>query len=53
MKYELKIEFKEKDQLESIIQKSYFEDGTMGKLVGKKLTSRFKKKIHFLLYLKV
>jgi hypothetical protein len=36
MKYELKIEFKEKEQLESIIQKSYFEDGTKGKLVGKK-----------------
>jgi hypothetical protein len=36
MKYELKIEFKEKDELEKMIQKSYFEDGTMGKLIGKK-----------------
>jgi hypothetical protein len=36
MKYELKIEFKENNQLESTIKKSYFEDGTMGKLVGKK-----------------
>lgn len=36
MKYELKIEFKEKDELEKMIQRSYFEDGTMGKLVGKK-----------------
>jgi hypothetical protein len=36
MKYELKIEFKEKEQLENTIQKSYFEDGTKGKLVGKK-----------------
>jgi len=36
MKYELKIEFNEKEQLKSTIQKSYFEDGTKGKLVGKK-----------------
>jgi hypothetical protein len=36
MKYELKIEFKDNDQLETVIQKSYFEDGTKGKLVGKK-----------------
>ena len=36
MKYELKIEFKEKDELEKMIQRSYFEDGTMGKLIGKK-----------------
>lgn len=36
MKYELKIEFKEKEQLKQIIEKSYFEDGTKGKLVGKK-----------------
>jgi hypothetical protein len=36
MKYELKIEFKDKKQLETTIQKSYFEDGTLGKLVGKK-----------------
>jgi hypothetical protein len=36
MKYELKIEFKDGEQLEKVIQKSYFEDGTLGKLVGKK-----------------
>jgi hypothetical protein len=36
MKYELKIEFKIKEELERVIQSSYFEDGTMGKLVGKK-----------------
>jgi len=36
MKYELKIEFKDNQQLEQVIQKSYFEDGTLGKLVGKK-----------------
>lgn len=36
MKYELKIEFKDKDQLKSVIESSYFEDGTKGKLVGKK-----------------
>jgi hypothetical protein len=36
MKYELKIEFKETDQLKSIIDKSYFDDGTRGKLVGRK-----------------
>ena len=36
MKYELKIEFKDNQQLEKVIQKSYFEDGTLGKLVGKK-----------------
>lgn len=35
MKYELKIEFKDKDQLEKVIQKSYFEDHSLGKLVGK------------------
>ena len=34
MKYELKIEFKEKDELEKMIQKSYFEDGSKGKLIG-------------------
>jgi len=36
MKYELKIEFKIKEELERVIQSSYFEDGTMGKLVGKR-----------------
>lgn len=36
MKYEIKIDFKDTQTLESVIQKSYFEDGTLGKLVGKK-----------------
>jgi len=36
MKYELKIEFKNKEKLIDVIQKSYFENGNMGKLVGKK-----------------
>jgi hypothetical protein len=36
MKYEIKIEYKQAEQLEKTIQKSYFEDGTKGKLVGKK-----------------
>ena len=36
MKYELKIEFKDGPQLEDIIQKTYFAEGNLGKLVGKK-----------------
>ena len=36
MKYELKIDYKKNLELDQVIQKSYFEDGTMGKLVGKK-----------------
>ncbi len=36
MKYELKIEIKDKSQLSQVIQDSYFTDGTKGKLVGKK-----------------
>ena len=36
MKYELKIEFQDEKQLENVIQSSYFEDGQLGKLVGKK-----------------
>lgn len=36
MKYEIKINFTKKDELEKVIQESYFEDGTLGKLVGKK-----------------
>ncbi len=35
MKYELKIEYKDNNQLKSCIEKSYFELGTRGKLVGK------------------
>jgi len=34
MKYELKIEFKEKERLINVIQKSYFDGGNLGKLVG-------------------
>jgi hypothetical protein len=36
MKHELKIEFKEKERLEELIQESYFKDSSMGKLIGKK-----------------
>lgn len=36
MKYEIKIDFKDAQQLQEVIQSSYFEDGTLGKLVGKK-----------------
>jgi hypothetical protein len=35
MKYELKIEFKDNEQLKSIISKTYFDDGNNGKLKGK------------------
>jgi len=35
MKYELKIEYKDSDQLKNIIEKSYFEHGNNGKLRGK------------------
>lgn len=35
MKYELKIEYKDNNQLKSIIDKSYFENGNNGKLRGK------------------
>lgn len=36
MKYELKIEFKDKEKLENIIKSSYFEDNNNGRLKGKK-----------------
>jgi hypothetical protein len=36
MKYELKIEYKDKSQLNQVIEESYFKDGTKGKLVGQK-----------------
>jgi hypothetical protein len=35
MKNELKIEFSNKEILENLIQKSYFESGQNGKLLGK------------------
>jgi hypothetical protein len=36
MKYEMKIEFKDESQLKDVIEKSYFEEGNLGKLIGKK-----------------
>jgi hypothetical protein len=36
MKYEMKIEFKDELQLKEVIEKSYFEEGNLGKLIGKK-----------------
>jgi hypothetical protein len=36
MKYELKIEIKDKQQINNCIEESYFKDGTKGKLIGKK-----------------
>lgn len=38
MKSELKIEFKNDEVLNQLIQKSYFEDGQMGTLKGKQNT---------------
>jgi hypothetical protein len=35
MKYEMKIEFKNDDQLKEVIERSYFEGDNLGKLVGK------------------
>jgi hypothetical protein len=36
MKYEMKIEFKDDEQLKNVIDQSYFHDGNNGKLIGKK-----------------
>ena len=36
MKYELKIEYKDRTKLESLIQESYFSNDSRGKLIGKK-----------------
>jgi len=36
MKYELKIEYRDKIQLDKVIQDSYFKTGSKGKLQGKK-----------------
>jgi hypothetical protein len=36
MKSELKLEFNNNDVLNNLIQKSYFEEGQMGRLSGKK-----------------
>lgn len=35
MKYELKIEFNDSKSLKKTIEKSYFESGSKGKLIGK------------------
>jgi len=36
MKNEIKVEFSNKEILHSLIQKSYFEEGQMGRLLGQK-----------------
>lgn len=36
MKYELRIEFYKNEELKKLIEQSYFEAGTMGKLLGQK-----------------
>lgn len=43
MKYELKIEYKDKSQLDQVIKKSYFEDGSKGKLIGQKISLKILK----------
>lgn len=43
MKYELKIEIKDKSQISKVIEESYFNDGTKGKLVGKKSSFKIEK----------
>jgi hypothetical protein len=43
MKYELKIEYKDKSQLDQVIKKSYFDDGTKGKLIGQKSSLKIHK----------
>lgn len=42
MKYELKIEFNNNEELKSLIEKSYFENGTQGKLMGQKESLKIK-----------
>lgn len=36
IKHEIKVELDKSDELKSIIEKSYFEEGQMGKILGKK-----------------
>lgn len=36
IKHEIKVELKNSESLKSIIEKAYFEEGQMGKIVGKK-----------------
>ena len=35
IKHEIKVELNKTDELKSIIEKSYFEEGQMGKILGK------------------
>ncbi len=43
IKHEIKVELKETELLKSIIEKAYFEEGQMGKIVGKKHFIKFDK----------
>lgn len=43
MKYELRIEFYKNEELKKLIEKSYFEAGTMGKLLGQKYSLAIQK----------
>jgi hypothetical protein len=36
IKHEIKVELNKTEELKSIIEKSYFEEGQMGKILGKK-----------------
>lgn len=36
IKHEIKVELNNSDEIKTIIEKSYFEDGQMGKILGKK-----------------
>lgn len=36
VKHEIKVELKNSDSLKAIIEKSYFEEGNLGKILGKK-----------------
>ena len=43
MKYELRIEFYKNEELKKLIDQSYFEAGTMGKLLGQKYSLAIQK----------
>jgi hypothetical protein len=43
MKYELKIEYRDKIQLDKVIKESYFENAPKGKLIGKKSSLKIEK----------
>lgn len=43
MKYELRIEFYKNEELKKLIEQSYFEAGTMGKLLGQKYSLTIQK----------